>query len=200
MLNRQRTQSPAVETELHDTIERESGSARMDRRHVTEYADPVDDTLDDSFPASDPPPWSGLTLGGSLMEHRAGDGDDVLTAVQRMFAAFTAGDVDALLETVHESSKWTYYGANPGLASVEFEGHAAVRKFFVRILERLEMSEFNTDEFVVQGDTVVIFGSEAGTVRATGRVFRNVWTQKYVVRDGLIVRMVEYNIQTEPNR
>jgi hypothetical protein len=25
-------------------------------------------------------------------------------------------------------------------------------------------------------------------------------TQKYVVKDGRIVRMVEYNIQTEPNR
>lgn len=131
--------------------------------------------------------------------HHVGGAGDVLTTVERMFAAFTAGDVDALLATVHETSRWTYYGANPELASAQFEGHAAVRKFFHRILERLEMSEFNTDEFVVQGDTVVIFGSEAGTVRATGKRFRNVWTQKYVVRDGLIVRMVEYNIQIEPN-
>ena len=127
-----------------------------------------------------------------------GGADDALATVQRMFAAFTAGNLDALLATVHETSRWTYYGANPGLSAAELEGHAAVRKFFERILERLEMSEFNTDEFVVQGDTVVIFGSEAGTVRATGKRFRNVWTQKYVVRDGVIVRMVEYNIQTEP--
>ena len=74
----------------------------------------------------------------------------------------------------------------------------AVRKFFERILERLEMTEFNTDEFVAEGDTVVIFGSEAGTVRATGQAFRNVWSQKYVVRDGLIVEMAEYNVQVEP--
>ena len=79
-----------------------------------------------------------------------------------------------------------------------FAGHAAVRRFFARILERLEMTEFNTDEYVAEGDTVVIFGSEAGTMRATGQAFRNVWSQRYVVRDGLIVEMAEYNLQVEP--
>lgn len=124
--------------------------------------------------------------------------DDPTTTVQRMFAAFGAGDLDALVETVHPESRWTYIGANPRLARAEFSGHAKVRKFFGGILTRLEMAEFNMDEFVAQGDTVVVFGSEAGTVRATGQPFRNEWTQKYVVQDGQITRMVEYNIQIEP--
>ena len=118
--------------------------------------------------------------------------------VERMFAAFGAGDLDALLSTVHPESEWTYYGANPRLSSAQFRGHAEVRKFFERILERLEMSAFNTEEYVVQGDTVVVFGSEEGSVRATGQTFRNVWTQKYVVKDDQIVEMAEYNIQVEP--
>jgi ketosteroid isomerase-like protein len=33
--------------------------------------------------------------------------------VQRMFATFSAADVDALLETVHPDSRWIYYGTNP---------------------------------------------------------------------------------------
>lgn len=118
--------------------------------------------------------------------------------VRRMFAAFGAGDLDALLATVHPSSRWTYHGANPRLSSATFSGHAAVRRFFARILERLEVTAFDTDTFVAEGDTVVIFGSEAGTVRATGQAFRNVWSQRYVVRDGLIVEMAEYNVQVEP--
>jgi ketosteroid isomerase-like protein len=60
------------------------------------------------------------------------------------------------------------------------------------------MTAFNTDEFVAQGETVVILGSESGIVRSTGQPFRNEWAQKYVVKDGLITRMVEYNIQVEP--
>jgi ketosteroid isomerase-like protein len=124
--------------------------------------------------------------------------DAPTATVQRMFAAFQAGDLDALLETVHPDSRWAYFGANPRLSAAEFSGHAAVRKFFARILERLAMSEFCADSFVAQGETVVVFGSEAGSVRATGQVFRNVWAQKYVVRDGLIVEMAEYNVQVEP--
>ncbi len=123
---------------------------------------------------------------------------DPTATVRRLFSAFHAGDLDALLATVHPESRWTYYGANPRLAAAEFGGHETVRRFFARILERLEMESFDADDFVVQGDTVVVFGGEAGTVRATGASFRNVWTQKYVVRDGLVVEMVEYNIQVEP--
>lgn len=118
--------------------------------------------------------------------------------VQRMFAAFGAGDLDALLEGVHPESQWTYYGANPQLAAATFVGRDEVRRFFEGILARLTMTEFNAEQFVVEGETVVIFGSEAGSVRATGQPFRNVWTQKYVVRDGLIIAMTEYNVQVEP--
>jgi ketosteroid isomerase-like protein len=115
-----------------------------------------------------------------------------------MFAAFEAGDLDALLETVHPESHWTYIGANPRISHAQIKGHEKVRRFFAGIYERLEMTEFNMDEWLEQGNTVAIFGSEAGTVRATGQSFRNEWVQKYVVQDGLITRMVEYNIQVEP--
>ena len=124
--------------------------------------------------------------------------NDPTATVTRMFAAFGARDLDALLETVHPESRWTYYGANPQLSRAEFTGRAKVRRFFERVLDRLEITAFTTDQFVAEGDTVVIFGSEAGTVRATGQPFRNEWCQKYVVKDGLIVKMAEYNIQVEP--
>jgi ketosteroid isomerase-like protein len=125
------------------------------------------------------------------------DVDNPAKTVTRMFAAFRARDLDALLETVHPESRWTYFGANPQLSRAEFTGRAQVRTFFERILERLEITAFKTDQFVVEGDTVVIFGSESGTVKATQQPFRNEWSQKYVVKEGVIVEMAEYNIQVE---
>ena len=124
--------------------------------------------------------------------------NDPTAVVTRMFAAFGARDLDALVETVHPESRWTYRGANPQLSRAEFIGRVNARRFFERILERLEITAFKTDQFVAEGNSVVIFGSEAGRVKATGQPFRNEWCQKYVVKDGLIVEMAEYNIQVEP--
>lgn len=115
-----------------------------------------------------------------------------------MFAAFAAGDLDALIETVHPHSQWTYYGANPRITKAEFQGHDRVRRFFERIRERIDIASFNATEFVVEGDTVVVFGNESGTLRATGTSFLNEWTQKYVVKENRIVAMTEHNIQVEP--
>jgi ketosteroid isomerase-like protein len=70
-----------------------------------------------------------------------------------------------------------------------------VRKFFQNILRNLAIAEFHLGEFVVDADTVVVFGFQSGTVKASGSPFRNEWAQKYVVRDGLIIEMEEYNIQ-----
>jgi len=134
----------------------------------------------------------------SALSSNARSDVDPTAVVKRMFEAFSAGDLETLLTTVHADSRWTYYGANPRLSAAQFTGHAQVRKFFERILDRLQVTAFNADQFVAEGDTVVVFGSESGTVKATQQPFRNAWSQKYVVRDGLIVEMAEYNIQVEP--
>ena len=115
-----------------------------------------------------------------------------------MFAAFRVGDIDAVLDTVAPDTHWTYIGANPKPTKGDLVGKAGVRRFFEGILRRLEITAFEASEFLLEGDTLVVFGGESGTVRATGEPFRNEWCQKYVVRANQIARMVEYNIQVEP--
>lgn len=123
--------------------------------------------------------------------------NDPLATVQRMFEAFANGDLDGLLETVHPDSRWIYVGANPRPAKGVYVGKEGVGRFFGNILRNLDMTEFRASEFVTEDDTVVVFGFESGTVKATGKPFRNEWAQKYVVRDGLITGMEEYNIQVD---
>ncbi len=120
--------------------------------------------------------------------------------VRQLFDAFLAADVDALMRTIAPDIRLTYVGANPEPAKAVLTGHERVRGFFERILRRLEMSRFEPAEFVVQGDTVVVFGSETGTVRSTGEPFHNEWAQKYEVVDGLVSALTEYNVQIPPRR
>ena len=124
--------------------------------------------------------------------------NDPLGTVQRMFAAFRVGDIDAVLDSVAPDTHWTYIGANPKPTKADLVDKAGVRRFFEGIVKRLEITVFDASEFLLQGETVVVFGGESGTVRATGEPFCNEWCQKYVVSANQIARMVEYNIQVEP--
>jgi uncharacterized protein len=120
-----------------------------------------------------------------------------LATVQRMFDAFRDGALDRLIETVHPDSRWTYIGANPRPAKGTYVGKDGARRFFETVLRNLSMTTFQPTQFVAENDTVVVFGFESGTVKRTGTPFRNEWAQKYVVRNGLIMEMAEYNIQVD---
>ena len=78
-------------------------------------------------------------------------------------------------------------------------GHTSVRRFFEGIVDRLEITTFDTTEFVVQGDTVAYL-YESGALRSTGAAFRNESVQKYVVRENQITQMAESNIQVDPRK
>jgi len=124
--------------------------------------------------------------------------DNPVAVVQRMLEAFEDRDLDRLVETVHRDSSWTYVGANPRPAKGVYVGRDGVRKFFENIIRNLTITIFDAREFVTEANSVVIIGSESGTVNATGNPFRNEWAQKYVVQNGLITEMEEYNIQVDP--
>ena len=158
---------------------------------------PSEELLDrasmESFPASDAPGWVFPS------SHQADPGSaDPTAVVRRMFDAFRRGDVDGLLETVDPNSRWSYFGANPDPRHAHMRGHDEVRRFFEGILRRLDMQAFEPSEFVAEGSTVVVFGTEDGVLRKTGDAFHNAWVQKYVVQNGLIIEMVEFNIVVSP--
>jgi ketosteroid isomerase-like protein len=48
------------------------------------------------------------------------------------------------------------------------------------------------ESFVTEGDHVVAFGTYAGTYKATGRAMRAAFAHHWTLRDGKIIRMVQY--------
>lgn len=126
------------------------------------------------------------------------EASDPVRVVRRLFDSFHRGDLDGLLATLSPEVRIVYVGANPKPVKAVLVGHERARRFFEGILRRLEMSRFEPAEFIVQGGTVVVFGSEAGIVRANGAPFRNEWAQRYVVEDGLVRELTEYNVEIPP--
>lgn len=118
------------------------------------------------------------------------------TVVDKMFAAFGSGDVEKFVETVSDDTIWIYHGTQIIPKGV-FEKKEGVRTFMTNILDRTEIISFEPQQFVVEGNMVVVMGQEHQKVKRSGRELKQKWVQIYTVENDLIARMEEFATSEE---
>lgn len=111
--------------------------------------------------------------------------------VENMFAAFAEANVDKILETVSEESVWIYHGTQI-IPKARFEGKEGAQRFFTNILNRTEILSFEPRQYIVEGNMVVVLGSEHQRVKRSGKELKQQWVQVYTVENNLIIRMEEF--------
>ena len=111
--------------------------------------------------------------------------------IENTYKCFASGDIPGLLGTFDENIEWTeaegfpyggtYVGANAILENVfmklggEWEGFSAV-----------------PDEILDAGDKIVALGTYSGKYHATGKSMKVPFAHVYTLRDGKIVKFVQY--------
>ncbi len=120
------------------------------------------------------------------------------TVVEKMFLAFGNGDIDKLVETVSDNTLWIYHGTQIIPEGV-FEKKEGIRTFFTNILERTEIIKFEPQQYIVDGNMVVVLGQEHQRVKRSGRELKQKWVQIYTVENNLITRMEEFATSEEVN-
>jgi len=96
------------------------------------------------------------------------------------YEAFASGDINAATENFADDVRWE--GANtdriPG-SGTHTGKDAIVQNVFAPIPETWESFSVTPDEFIEQGDTVVVLGHNEGTAKSTGKdvkvPFVHVW-------------------------
>jgi|SRR5690554_3809509 len=116
--------------------------------------------------------------------------------VDKMFAAFNSGDVEKLVETVSDDTQWKYHGTHI-IPAGKFEKKEGVRKFFTNIFERTEMIKFDIQQYIIEGNMVVVLGQEHQHVKRSGRELKQKWVQIYTVENNLITKMEEFAASEE---
>ena len=111
--------------------------------------------------------------------------------VEKGFAAFGRGDIQAVLALFAEDSEWISPGEGLPLAGTH-RGHAALADFFQRFSEAMEISTLKPHEFVADGDRVLVVGFDSGRVKATNRTFEKLWVKAFTVRNGKVTNVREY--------
>jgi ketosteroid isomerase-like protein len=118
---------------------------------------------------------------------------DNIQIVKEAYAAFKSGDIQAVLDKLSDDVVWSLPGPTDILpVSGERRGREQVGQFFSALDENQEARQFEPQEFVAQGEKVVVLGQYRWLVKKTGREFASDWAHVFTVRDGKVVGFQEY--------
>ncbi len=118
---------------------------------------------------------------------------DNVQMVQRIYAAFGRGDIPAILQALAPDVEWMMSGSAEIAFAGARQGREQVVECFTAIAQTVDVLHFEPQEFIAQGDTVVVLGVEQLRVKATGKVAENPWVMAFAFRNGQVVRFREFD-------
>jgi ketosteroid isomerase-like protein len=119
------------------------------------------------------------------------DQENVRT-VKAMFEAFGKGDLPGALAFLAEDVEWRLAGPTEVTYAGTRRGRDQVAELFKLLEQTSDFEQFEAQEFIAQGDRVVVLGHERQRVKATGLVAENDFAMVFTVRDGKITHFRNY--------
>ena len=117
---------------------------------------------------------------------------EAVTLIRSCLDAFNRGDIPTFLAAVADDCQWSGSAAPDLPYSGSFTGPGGAAKFLEAIGSNLDVTRFEFDRYVGDGDEVVALGRWGGTVKANGRPYDSRLALRFQVRDGKIARFVGY--------
>lgn len=111
-----------------------------------------------------------------------------IKVVQDAFAAFLRGDVAAVLAACDPSIEVEFFGPPTLPMSGQYQGLAGLQEYLTRVVSTVEFVEFKPQEFLCEGNSVVVLGYTQSRAHATGREGRVSWAVAFKITGGKISR------------
>ncbi len=112
--------------------------------------------------------------------------NDNVQIVQKIYEKFGSGDTQGIIDLLSQNVKWDHSGPEVIPFARLYEGRTKVGDFFKVLGETMEPLGFETREFFVNGDRVVVLGFQKWKVKATGKEWEADWAHVFTVQDGLV--------------
>jgi ketosteroid isomerase-like protein len=97
-----------------------------------------------------------------------------------------------LLSLFDEQIEWITPGPSDLPTAGRRTGRQQVAAFFGTLTEVIEVQHFEPQQFVAQGDRVVVTGTDTARVKATGKVLETDWAHVFTLKNGKVTRFQEY--------
>lgn len=111
-----------------------------------------------------------------------------IALIERYFAAFGAGDIDAALDCIHPDAIWHVDG-DPSVVTVGIiQGRNAVRHWLERFPTGFQPLAFSVDRLIGEGADVIALGRFRHRVQPTDAIVDSDYAIRFTIRDGRIAR------------
>lgn len=116
-----------------------------------------------------------------------------LRIVREGYTAFGRGDIAAALSSYADDVDW----AMPGSPDVvpyagRRRGREQVAQFYSTFAQTEDVEQMGLQDFIAQGDKVLVLGHYKGRVKSTGRSYTKDFIHVVTLRDGKVVKFREY--------
>lgn len=108
------------------------------------------------------------------------------------YRLFQAGDIRGLLERYHDDAEWVGPESEVLPYSGNFHGKQGIAQFFSRLDTAVQALRFEPQQFLAEGDRVVVTGESSWLVRSTGRSYDSPWVHVFTIRDNKVARFQAY--------
>lgn len=113
-------------------------------------------------------------------------------AIQTAYECFGKGDVAGILNQLTTDVTWHVAPVNNVPYTGTRNGHTGAAEFFTLMAEVEDTLKFEPQEFIAQGDKVVVIGQYEGRAKATGREYATYFVHVFTLRDAKVTSFVEY--------
>lgn len=113
--------------------------------------------------------------------------------VMQGYQMFKNKDIKGLLTLLSDDIEWTGIESENIPFSGDYHGLAQVAQYFALLDQSQEAIQFTPQDFIADGDKVVVSGISSWTVKANGQRFDNPWVHLFTIRDGKVAKFVQYN-------
>ncbi len=111
---------------------------------------------------------------------------------EKLYETFNSGDVEGFLNIFSEDASWN----SPKIENVPIEtnvtGRDNIGKFFTEIDEHEEFLKIQPNEYIAQGDKVVVLGDLSVRSKTTNKQYDSGFVHIITVKDGKVVSFLEY--------
>jgi uncharacterized protein len=109
---------------------------------------------------------------------------ETVALIRRTYTAFSAGDIQTVLDNVSGNARWVNYGPETIPYAGDFTGR--IQEFFQAIGESTTDGKVVPEKFIAQGDNVVCIARYTATVRDSGVRIDSPIAHFFTVNEGKI--------------